>query len=227
MIDETIVVGAFQCNCRLLVCEETGEAALIDPGDEPRKILGAIERAQANLDKPLSVKYLLHTHAHLDHIGATRNVREALADTQGEVIPQIFLHKGDEPLYRALKQQGQMMGFRYDDPLPVDQYFEDEQDLSVGRIKMSVLHTPGHSPGSCCLRLHEDSEVGSAESVYSGDTLFQFSVGRTDLMGGDMGALIRSIKGRLLTLDDDTRVCPGHGPETKIGLEKRVNPFLT
>ena len=207
--------------------EAKGKRILIDCG----MFQGGRELAEENRDDfgfaPEKIDIVLLTHAHLDHIGATRNVREALADTQGEVIPQIFLHQGDEPLYRALKQQGQMLGFRYDDPLPVDQYFEDEQDLSVGRIRMSILHTPGHSPGSCCLRLHEDSEVGSSESVYSGDTLFQFSVGRTDLMGGDMGALIRSIKGRLLTLDDDTRVCPGHGPETKIGLEKRVNPFLT
>ena len=227
MIDQTIVVGAFQCNCRLLVCEETGEAALIDPGDEPRKILAAIESAQAALSRPVSVKYLLHTHAHLDHIGATRAVREALADTQGEATPQIYLHQADEPIYRALKQQGQMLGFRYDDPLPVDEYFQDEQELRIGKIKLSLIHTPGHSPGSCCLRMHEDSNLGNAETVYSGDTLFQFSVGRTDFMGGDMGALLRSIKGRLLTLDDDTRVCPGHGPDTKIGLEKRVNPFLT
>lgn len=227
MIDETIVVGPFQCNCRLLVCEETAQAALIDPGDEPAKILSAIERAKSELGRPISVNYLLHTHAHLDHIGATRNVREALADTQGEVVPQIYLHPSDEPLYKALKQQGQMLGFRYDEPVPVDSYFEDEQDLQVGNLQLNILHTPGHSPGSCCLRLHEDSDTGSIESVYSGDTLFQFSVGRTDLMGGDMGALLRSIKTRLLTLDDDTRVCPGHGPESKIGLEKRVNPFLS
>ncbi len=226
MIEKKVVVGAFQCNCRLLLCSETGQAALVDPGDEPQKILAMLSEAQKQIDKPLQVNYLLHTHAHLDHIGATRAVREALADTTGQVTPQIYLHQQDEGLYKQLKMQGQMMGFQYQDPLPVDHYFEDEQTLSVGNMKLTVMHTPGHSPGSCCLRIHEDSATETWESLYSGDTLFQLSVGRTDFPGGDHRTLVKSIKQRIFPLDDDTRVCPGHGEETTVGFEKRVNPFL-
>lgn len=226
MIDKTIVVGPFACNCRLLACPRTGEAALIDPGDEPQKILAALASVKSDAGEPLKVKYLLHTHAHLDHVGATRRVREALADIQGELVPQIFLHQGDMGLYQNLKAQGMMLGLRYEDPLPVDHYFEHDQEFRVGDLKLTLIHTPGHTPGSCCLRLHEDSDIKSTETVFSGDTLFQFSVGRTDLPGGDWRALLQSIHQRLLILDDDTRVCPGHGPETKIGFERRANPFL-
>src|SRR5262249_4007152 len=131
-----------------------------------------------------------------------------------------------EPLYLALRQQGSLFGFSYDDPLPVDHYLEDGEMFSVGEFKFSVIHTPGHSPGSVCLRMHEDSANGIPETLYSGDTLFQGSVGRTDLWGGDQDQMFRNIRQRILTLDDDIRVCPGHGPETRIGVEKRGNPFL-
>lgn len=226
MIERTVVVGPFQCNCRLIVCPNTGEAALIDPGDEPGEILAALRAAAEEEGRPIRVKHLLHTHAHLDHIGATRDVKEALSEAQGEVVPEIWLHPADEPLYNALVQQGAMFGLPRREPLPLDRRFEDEQDLSVGNIHLSVLHTPGHSPGGVCIRLHEDSAAGTRETLYSGDTLFFGSVGRTDLPGGDMRRLLGSIRNRILTLDDDTRVCPGHGPDTKVGVEKRMNPFL-
>jgi len=168
------------------------------------------------------VKYLLHTHGHLDHVGATRGVRAGRAEA-----PKILIHRADEPLYQALLQQGQLFGLRYDEPLPVDPYLEDGQDLRIGDLKLSVLHTPGHSPGCVCLRLHEDAGAGASEMLFSGDTLFQGSVGRTDLWGADQGQMFSSIRNRILTLDDDTIVCPGHGPDTRVGVEKRSNPFLT
>ena len=222
MLDQTLIVGPFQCNCRILACEKTGHAVLVDPGDEPQKILKALEKAHTVSGVPIEVKYLFHTHGHLDHVAATRKVRETLSTSK----PQIWLHQGDELLYYKLKYQGEMFGLQYDDPLPIDHFFQDDEEIKVGELKFSVLHTPGHSPGSICLRLHEDRQAGIAESLFSGDTLFQGSVGRTDLWGGDQETMFKNIHERILVLDDDTRVCPGHGPETRIGIEKRENPFL-
>jgi glyoxylase-like metal-dependent hydrolase (beta-lactamase superfamily II) len=172
------------------------------------------------------VRYLLQTHGHLDHVGAVRPVKEALGHQTAGVSPKIALHRGDEPLYLALKQQGALFGIHYEEPLPIDHYLEDGEDIRVGELRFSVLHTPGHSPGSVCLRLHENSRLGMPETLFSGDTLFQGSVGRTDLWGASQDQMFRSIRERILSLDGDTRVCPGHGPETRIGVEKRENPFL-
>ena len=221
LIEKTWVVGPFQCNCRLIACDRTGEAALVDPGDDAAKILSKLEGVRTSSGAPLRVKALLHTHGHLDHVGATRSVREARAEK-----PRILLHRGDEPLYLNLIEQGRLFGIRYDQPLPVDEYLEDGQELQICGIRLSVLHTPGHSPGSVCLRMHEDSATGASEALFSGDTLFQGSVGRTDLWGGDQDRMFRSIHERILTLDGDTIVCPGHGPDTTVAIEKRQNPFL-
>jgi len=225
MLEKRMIVGAFQCNCRLLACSRTGDAVLIDAGDEPAKILQGLEGVVTSQGVPVRVRYLLHTHGHLDHIGATREVREALSHQIPEA-PIIALHRGDEPLYKDLKKQGRFFGMNFEDPLPVDHYLEDGEELKVGDLKFSILHTPGHSPGSVCIRLHEDSAAQTTESLFSGDTLFRGSVGRTDLWGGDQDTLFSSIRGRLLTLDGDTRVCPGHGLDTTISLEKQQNPFL-
>jgi hydroxyacylglutathione hydrolase len=214
------VVGPFQCNCRLIACPETGLAALVDPGDEAQKILSGLKGLTLPNGKAVQVQWLLHTHGHLDHIAATREVKQATP------LAKIALHKGDEPLYHALKTQGQMFRLSYVDPLPIDHYLQDGEELKIGSVKLSVIHTPGHSPGSVSLRLHEDSAIGTTESVLTGDTLFQGSVGRTDLWGANQDQMFKAIRERLLTLDEDTRVCPGHGTDSKIGIEKRENPFL-
>jgi glyoxylase-like metal-dependent hydrolase (beta-lactamase superfamily II) len=221
-LDKNLVVGPFQCNCRILACPKTGEAALIDPGAEPKRIIQALEGLKTPGGMPIQVRYLFHTHGHLDHIGATRDVKTALA-----TAPRIALHRDDEPLYLQLKMQGQLFRMNFDEPLPVDLHFEHEQQLKVGELKFTVIHNPGHSPGSVSLRLHEDSSLGVKETVFSGDTLFQGSVGRTDLWGANGDQMFKMIHERLLTLDGDTRVCPGHGPETSIAIEKSTNPFLT
>lgn len=226
LIERNLVVGPFQCNCRLIVCPDTGEAALIDPGEEDRKILDAVAEVRLPGGCPVQVKYLLHTHGHLDHIGATRAVQASIGKARPDASPKVGIHRADEPLYLALKTQGAFFGFSYDDPLPIDHYLEDGEELRVGNLRFSVLHTPGHSPGSVCLRLHEDTSLQVPESLFSGDTLFQGSVGRTDLWGANGDQMFRSLRDRILRLDDDTRVCPGHGPETRIGIEKRSNPFL-
>lgn len=227
-LEKNLVVGPFQCNCRVLMCPLTGELALIDAGDEAGRILAVLEKIElvgtdGKSRKP-RLKYLLHTHAHLDHIGGTRGVAEGRAKVGDS--PVIALHEADHPIYEKLQEQGRLFGMKYDDPLPVGKFFVHEERLELGRLRLEIIHTPGHSPGSVGIRLHEDSALGVPETVFSGDTLFQGSVGRTDLWGADGNLMFKMIRERLLTLDGDTRVCPGHGPESKIAIEKRGNPFL-
>lgn len=221
MLLDEITVGPFQCHCWILVCEKSGETLIVDPGDEADRISERLKKIEKDIGRKLEIKALFHTHAHLDHIGGTRGLKTGIARTA-----PILLHPSDDFIYQQLKMQGQLFGMELEDPLPVDRGISDGEILKIGPMKLEVIHTPGHSPGSVGLRLHEDSACGCRETVFSGDTLFQGSVGRTDLWGGDMDQLITSIRERLLVLDDDTGVLPGHGAETTIGFEKRSNPFL-
>jgi len=209
VIKESFVVGPLQCKCTLLACEKTQEAVLIDPGDEGPKLTQELKKLGVN------VKYLLHTHAHFDHIGATGHLKQSVGGT-------ICLHSGDASIYQMLPLQGKMFGMQFEDAPPVDHFLEDEEILVFGENRIQVIHTPGHSPGGVCFKLLQGEEF-----LFSGDSLFQGSIGRTDLWGGDYDQLISSIKTRLLTLDDDIGVFPGHGPSTSIGRERRTNPFLT
>ena len=209
----TLVVGPFQCNCSILVCEKTKEAIVVDAGDELERITAACEKNGVKL------KYSVHTHGHLDHVGAVGGLKKWSASTK------IALHKGDEQMYLNLPMQGQMFGFQYDVPPPVDHFLQDDEELAFGEQRFKVIHTPGHSPGGVCLRF-EAGTLSQAPVVFSGDTLFQSSIGRTDLWGGDHRQLIKSIKDRLLTLDEQTEVLPGHGAATMVGIEARENPFL-
>lgn len=208
MIHESLVVGAFQCNCHILADEKTKEAVVVDPGDKACEILAALKSLG------VTVKYLLHTHAHLDHVMGTRAVHEK---TDG----MILLHPADAPLYAMISKQAAMFGFTADDPHAVDEPLKDGQTIAFGKHTMTVLHTPGHTPGSCCFRLDAGRRL-----LFSGDTLFARSIGRTDLWGGDFDAEIASIRSKILALDDDTVVYPGHGPETRVGEERKKNPFL-
>ncbi len=221
MIFETLPVGPLQCNCRIIVCPKTFEAAVVDPGDEADTILNSLKAIEQKHQRKLNVKFLFHTHAHFDHFGATADVKRGLTPEA-----KIALHQDEEQLYQALQMQGQMFGFGFKEPLPIDTFLEHEQEIRLGELKISLIHTPGHSPGGLCYRIHEDTGLKSKERVLSGDTLFFESVGRTDLWGGDSDTLVSSIKERLFVLDDDTEVCPGHGPDSKIGHEKRKNSFL-
>jgi glyoxylase-like metal-dependent hydrolase (beta-lactamase superfamily II) len=166
----------------------------------------------------LKLKYLLHTHAHLDHIGATRHVKEAFSESQ------IALHRADEPLYGGLQLQGTYFGLVYDEPLPIDQFLEEQQVLEVGDLRVSILHTPGHSPGSICMQLH--ASRSDAPILLTGDTLFREEIGRTDLWGGDEPLMLENIHQKILTLPQETRICPGHGPDTSVGWERSFNPYL-
>jgi len=230
-IQKTVPVGRLMCNCQILVCPRTHEAALIDPGDEPHRILQAIEEIESRIASRIRVKALFHTHAHFDHIGATKAIKEFFMDRSRKEdastpIPQIFLHQADEPMYQKLRMQASLFGFEGTDPLPIDRYFENEQKLRVGEMKFTILHTPGHSPGGVCMRLHEDSSLSIPETVFTGDTLFKGDIGRADLWGGDEPTLIRSIRNRLMVLDGDTLAWPGHGPSTTIGVESKSNPYI-
>lgn len=214
MIIETFPVGVLQCNCTILGCEVTRRALVIDPGDDPRLILDALRR----LD--LKCEALLHTHAHLDHVGAT----EAIATATGA---RVMLHASDQSLYDMVEIQARMFGFPVPATLPVDRHVTDGEELAVGQLRGEVLHTPGHTQGSLCLSVPTDGNGKAMEPrLFAGDTLFLGSIGRTDLWGGDMETILRSIQERILTLPDETVVVPGHGPSTTVGRERRTNPFL-
>ena len=198
MLVESFPVGPLQCNCSIVSCPETSEAIVIDPGGDVQKILDYLEKHK------LKVKFLLHTHAHFDHIMGSRALSEATG-------APIYLHKEDQFLYDNLDKQCAMFGFAADKPLPLQHFLDDEEEVKVGNLKASVIHTPGHTPGSLCF-----SVAGKDSILFAGDTLFQGSIGRTDLWGGSFDKIIKSIKTRLLPLDDSTRVIAGHGPETNI-----------
>lgn len=210
MIIETFPVGPLQCNCTILGDPETGEAIVIDPGDEAMKVL---RRLSAHGLKP---KAILITHTHLDHVGGNHEVRERTG-------ARVMLHEKDLPLYDNLAMQAQMIGL--DTPVrgKVDEHIHQGDVIFFGSKgdSIEVLHTPGHTPGSCSFFLQ------NRNLLFSGDTLFSGSIGRTDLWGGDFDTEIRSIRDRLLPLPDHTRVITGHGPDTTIAEERASNPFLT
>jgi hydroxyacylglutathione hydrolase len=205
---ETFPVGPLQCNCSIVACTETREALVIDPGGDAPQILKYLQQHN------LQAKYLLHTHAHFDHVGATAEVKAATGAS-------ILLHPGDQWLYDNISLQGRIFGIQTADPTPVDLELQDEMPLIFGKEQSLVLHTPGHTPGSCCFHLS-----GEQSYLFSGDTLFKGSIGRSDLWGGDHETLLRSIKQRLLRLDESTTVYTGHGPQTTLWHEKKHNPFL-
>ena len=200
----TIVVGRLQTNCYIL--ESNTAAIIIDPGDEPERIVRFVRDIKA---KPI---HIIATHTHFDHVLGVDTVRVKLN------IP-FLIHRDDLPMLESMQSRvRQFMGFEVPPPPKVDGYLKDGDSLKVADETIHVLHTPGHSPGSVSL-------AGDGY-VLTGDALFNQSIGRTDLPGGDLNTLIHSIRERLFKLDDDTTVYPGHGPETTIGDEKLANPFV-
>ncbi|MCL4226361.1 MAG: MBL fold metallo-hydrolase [Myxococcales bacterium] len=207
---ETFPAGPFQCNCTVLACAETRDAIVIDPGGELEHLAELIRHHD------LTVRAIVHTHAHLDHIYGTRDVKEAHG---GEVC----LHPDDRFLYDGFAMQAAMFGWRPRPTTAVDRWLADGDAVAFGQRQALVVHTPGHTPGSVCF---EVTAPGERPLVFAGDTLFRRGVGRTDLPGGDARALARSIKERLYTRDLDAVVVPGHGPETSLGDEARANPWV-
>jgi glyoxylase-like metal-dependent hydrolase (beta-lactamase superfamily II) len=213
LIRRSFRVGALGCNCSVVVCPDTKEALVVDPGDEAPRVLEALAAEGARAVK------IVHTHAHFDHVMGTG---EVAARTGAEIL----IHAGDRWLYDNVPMQAQMFGlWRADDvpPPPPTRELAGDEALAFGRREARALHTPGHTPGSLCFFLER---AGETPLVFAGDTLFRRSIGRTDLWGGSFEDITRSIRERLLTLPDATVVVAGHGPDTTIGEERAANPFL-
>ena len=201
-------VGNYSVFCYLIGDEEAREALFIDPADDTDRLLSEAK------SHGLTIKYIINTHAHVDHIGAVREIKDATG-------AQIMMHKDELPLLQAASRMGRLFGVRIEQPPDPDRFLSEGEEISFGNgISLTVLETPGHSPGGITL-VTSDKKI-----CFAGDTLFAGSIGRTDLPGGDYHTLINSIKTKLLPLGDDVKVLPGHGPATTVGAERRYNPFL-
>lgn len=205
MIVKDLTVGPIMANCFILGCEETKEAAVIDPGDEADRILMTLA------ESALTAKYIINTHGHFDHVSANKRLKEV---TNADIL----IHPLDAPMLNQLAAAASAWGFSSEDSPPPDRLLEDGDVVMVGNIELSVLHTPGHTPGGISL--------STDGAVFVGDTLFAGSIGRTDFPGGDFDTLKSSIQNKLYTLNDDVVVYPGHMGTTNIGQEKRTNPFV-
>lgn len=206
MILHTIQVSITQTNCYIVGCEETREGVVIDPGGHPERILAALRKSG------LTIRYVLNTHCHFDHMGANAEIVAATG-------APLALHPLEIPLLQA-RGGAEWFGVPVrESPLP-DVELADGQVLELGRLRFRVLHVPGHSPGG--VAFYEPDEG----VVFDGDVLFADGVGRTDLPGGDWETLVRSIREVLFALPDETVVYPGHGPKTTIAYEKRHNPWV-
>jgi glyoxylase-like metal-dependent hydrolase (beta-lactamase superfamily II) len=217
LIHEILPVGWLQCNCSILGDPETREALVLDPGDEVERVLAVLKRHS------LTVKAIVSTHAHIDHVGGLQKLQQATG-------APVFMHGDDMELYRHLDEQAAWLGVPPPPAARIDQLLREGDTVRWGKYSAGVLHTPGHTPGSVSLYLPERKHVELAASVggmlLAGDTLFAGSIGRTDLWGGSMTDILRSIRSKLLVLPDETLVYPGHGPTTTIGRERASNPFL-
>ena len=211
MILETRAVAPFFKNGFVIGCEDTREGIVVDPGDEVDELLDAVAAHE------LSIRYILLTHAHIDHVTGVAAAKKALG------VP-VGLHQADHFLYKAVAQQGQMLGVRVDPQPEIDFFYEGVGPWRFGSYGAWVHHTPGHCPGGVCLAVGRDQDP--KRTLFVGDTLFAGSVGRVDLPGGDLQTLLRSIRDVLFTFPDETVVYPGHGAPTTVGVEKRTNPFL-
>jgi hydroxyacylglutathione hydrolase len=205
MILEKLLVGALGVNCYILGDENTREAIVIDPGGDACEILDTLQQHR------LTLRAIVNTHAHFDHVIALNELR---AETRAPFL----LHADEVPILAAAQRSSAMFGLYIPQPAPADRLLREGDEVRAGAMALKVLHTPGHSPGGICL-LHESG-------VFVGDTLFQGGIGRTDFPGSDYATLMRSIRDKLLTLPDDTVVYPGHGDKTTIGEEKQLNPFV-
>lgn len=205
MIIKSLVVGPLEVGCYIVGCEKTKETVVIDPGGSVDKITQIINK---NGFKPV---YILGTHGHFDHIGGVNELQNITGC-------QFLISKNDLSLVENIKEQAAFFGFEIAEKPKIDGFVRDGDYISIGSLQIKVLETPGHTPGSISFCVDN--------SVFVGDTVFQGSIGRTDLPGGSYKALINSVKEKLFTLSDDTEIYPGHGPSTTIQNEKKYNPFL-
>lgn len=207
MIHEILPVGMLACNCSVFGDEESGEALVIDPGDEIQQILAIVAR------HGLRVTGIVVTHAHIDHIGGAQKLKAATG-------APLYLNPDDLGLYEHLDMQAMWLGIQTPERGEIDVPAEEGDRLRAGATNFEILHTPGHTPGSISLW------IPAEKKLVSGDTLFSDSIGRTDLPGGDPRQILRSIRDKYFPLPDETVVVPGHGPITTLGREKEFNYFL-
>src|SRR5579862_298988 len=207
MILESFPVGALQCNCTILGDEASGEAMVVDPGDNIPQILAFLEKHR------LKLKQIVVTHGHIDHVGGAARLKKATG-------APVLLNQNDLPLLKMMDVQAAWLGLATPEVAPPDASAEDGMTAGIAGHTATVIHTPGHTQGSICLHFAPE------KLLLAGDTLFAGSIGRTDLPGGDSRQIIRSINDRLLVLPDETYVIPGHGRVTTIGEERERNPFL-
>lgn len=208
MIHEIIPVGPLQCNCSVIGDEGTREAMVIDPGDDIAEVLGLVRK------HGLTVKQIVVTHAHIDHVGGAMKLRQLAG-------APILLNQNDYALLKMLDMQAAWVGMAAPGKVEIDQPLVEGEKLRAGGLEATVLHTPGHTEGSICLYF------SAQQKLIAGDTLFAGSIGRTDLPGGSFEKIMSSLHQRVLALPDETIVVPGHGPLTTIGEERESNPFLT
>lgn len=206
MILESVVVGPLMVNCYVLGCENSREGVVVDPGDDTDRILDAVSR------HGLKVVAVINTHGHFDHTGGNQRIVT-------ETGAGLLIHELDAPMLARAVDTAAMFGLTAENSPPPSRFLTEGEFVAFGEYRLRVLHTPGHTLGGCSLHLEG--------MVFTGDTLFADSVGRTDFPGGSSVALGKSIREKLLILPDDTIVYPGHGPSTTIGRERKHNPYLT
>jgi hydroxyacylglutathione hydrolase len=207
MIHKIFPVGPLQCNCSVIGDEKTHEAMVIDPGDQIEGILDILRQEK------LTLKQIVITHAHIDHVGGAMKLKAATG-------APILMNQNDHALLKMLDMQAAWIGMRPPGDVQVDEAIGQGRVLKIGEITSNVIHTPGHTEGSICIYFPAEKKL------IAGDTLFAGSIGRTDLPGGSMDKIMRSLHTQVLALPDETEVVPGHGPSTTIGEERETNPFL-
>ncbi|RQD76722.1 MAG: MBL fold metallo-hydrolase [Candidatus Syntrophonatronum acetioxidans] len=205
MLIKKLEVGNLMSNCYIIGCQDTSEAVVIDPGAEPDTILAVLE------ENNLKLKYIINTHGHVDHMGANEPLQKATS-------ADILIHEEDAQLFHNPQENLSMFVGGEVLLSPPQRLLKEGDTITFGNITLKVIHTPGHTRGG--ISLYTD------QVVFTGDTLFAGSIGRTDLPGGDYKEIIRSIKEKILPLGDETNVCPGHGPVSSVAKEKKTNPFL-
>ncbi|MCT4595022.1 MAG: MBL fold metallo-hydrolase [Anaeromicrobium sp.] len=205
MIIERIPAGIYATNCYILACEETYECVIIDPAGSEENILNYIE------ENDFTPKYIILTHGHGDHIGAVEGLRE-------KFNLKVLIHKDDEYMLKNANHNLSALMSGPSIEFNSDEAFEDGQVIKVGNLELLLIHSPGHTRGSSCILVEN--------VLFTGDTLFANSIGRTDLEGGSFEDIIKSIKEKLIILDENVKVLPGHGPASTIGIEKATNPYV-